>query len=327
MEAISLGIHCIIPNFDSYLHASPPHSLLSKTLARTAFTPLTHTHLNSLLCHLFQVSSVPQPPVAPFTGLVDRLATAQNYWLRADPAVLQAGMTTLHYQACPPDALHSLSLASLQPIIHQLQALLAPWSIFLHTPTVERWYLCLAADPKLPMTAPENLKNPLSREDLLPVENDTPIPWQRLLTEIQMVLHAAALPFNTLWLWGGGFLPIAPQTPHFKQVWADQLFTCGLAHWQKSLLTPLTELLHNLAGFSPTERCLLVLDTSIPADRIAVCIERLIQIVQQAKIQALYLYDIKRQSIYTIKPSKIQIFLKRWRDREKRSKSFDKEIG
>ncbi|HTD90415.1 MAG TPA: hypothetical protein VK663_07120, partial [Burkholderiales bacterium] len=62
--------------------------------------------------------------------------------------------------------------------------------------------------------------------------------WHRILTEIQMLLHAHAandareadgqVPVNSVWLWGGGTLPPPAPAP-FATVWSDDAIVRALA--------------------------------------------------------------------------------------------------
>jgi hypothetical protein len=63
--------------------------------------------------------------------------------------------------------------------------------------------------------------------------------WRRVLNEIQVALHNAPVnirrrasgrrEINSVWFWGGGFIPDAAQHDHPQIVYSDHPVSCGLA--------------------------------------------------------------------------------------------------
>jgi len=100
-----------------------------------------------------------------------------------------------------------------------------------------RWYLSLPEAPSLQThSLPDTLGH--SVEHHLPFGNDARR-WHSLLAEVQMFLHASSLNrqressgrpvVNSLWFWGGGFLPRCEDNTPWRRVWSNEPVGCGLA--------------------------------------------------------------------------------------------------
>ena len=156
-------------------------------------------------------------PVAPITLLADNGVAGKDYWLRADPVHLRvmrdrivladSGVLGLS----PPEA-DALALS----ISDHFGAAFSPRS--LHP---ARWYLRLDQAPRL-RTTPLSLAVGCDIDPLLPQGEDAML-FRTQLNELQMLLFEhpvnqarearGELPVNSLWLWGGGWLPAIPQLP------------------------------------------------------------------------------------------------------------------
>jgi hypothetical protein len=111
-------------------------------------------------------------------------------------------------------------------------------NIHLHTPWETAWLLEL---PKQPEINTVDLNSLIGKEisRYLPTGKEQK-KWQRLLTEIQMLLHQSPINqarenigkplVNSLWFWGEGNLP-ATKASHFSQVISNNPIAMGLAKW------------------------------------------------------------------------------------------------
>ena len=370
---MSTEIHCIIPQLNVLLRHELASKILRPYFARATVKGSEAQDEAALLFSLFTVPWEIAPPVASVTGLADGLATAQDYWLRADPLYLKADITTLHYHSDEQPTAQSIALNTLQSVIVQLQALLQPWKMCLHTPCAYRWYLSMPFQPTIKSIAPNTLQDaitpemildlfqmnrPLSKPEFCPnsrrltdeerrllgvnkyrsqsnneaVGQKTPfrersniagetVPWQRLFTEIQMVLHAAQLPFNTLWFWGGGCLPILSEvsvarsarllksTTYWQSIWADHPLVHGLAQLQGYGVESLLSLSDCYETICSPGRHLLMLSTQ-QAIANTVLLQKLFQAVKRSHIRRLWLYDA-RGRVYCLTPYLIRRFWRR----------------
>jgi hypothetical protein len=109
------------------------------------------------------------------------------------------------------------------------------WAFYAAAP--QRWYLRLS-QPLAMRTTPTPVAMGRRVGEVLP-EGDDALAWQRVMTEIQMLLHASAvnagrsengqLTVNSLWFWGGGALPAERGEAPWCRIAADEPLVRGLA--------------------------------------------------------------------------------------------------
>src|SRR5512139_508436 len=156
-------------------------------------------------------------PLAPITLEADGGVAGDAYWLRADPVHLQvmrdrivmADSSALDLSQPEADALAAT-------IGEHFGADLSPTP---RQPT--RWYLRLEYVPRL-NTTPLSVAAGRDIDPLLPQGDDAML-FRARMNELQMLLHdhpvnlareeRGELPVNSLWLWGGGQLPVACTSP------------------------------------------------------------------------------------------------------------------
>ena len=139
---------------------------------------------------------------------------ADHLWLHADPAWVRPDLNGARLLACGS---LQLDAADAQALADTLRPVFQEAGMALETTTPNRWHLRLAADTVLPaFAAPEQALG----EDLL--QHLPPGPdgrrWRVLLNDVQVLLHQHPLnreraarglaPVNSVWLWGGGALPL-----------------------------------------------------------------------------------------------------------------------
>ena len=184
------------------------------------------------LCQVFAVAPQPDWPVAPLTLVADGGATAEYFWLRADPVHLRATRDNV--------SLADASVLSIQPeeaeaLVAALNAYFADESRRFFAPHPERWYLRLAGHPQI---ATRTILEAMGRDinPLLPAGPQA-MHWHRVTNEIQMLLHAHGVnearesrgqpTINSVWLWGGGTHPAVGRSG-FHAVWSDDSLARGL---------------------------------------------------------------------------------------------------
>jgi hypothetical protein len=148
-------------------------------------------------------------------------ASAEGFWLRADPVHLQLMRDTMVL----------LPVSGLQPSeAEQLVATLNRHFAGTHE------FRCPYPDCWVVRTAPAAIDTPPTH-DVAGKDIDAHLPgapWPALLNEIQMALHehpvneARELPVNSVWLWGAGELPESAAAP-WRSLTADEPLALGLA--------------------------------------------------------------------------------------------------
>ena len=149
--------------------------------------------------------------LAPVMAQADGLDATTGYWLNATPAHVEARRTSL---VLSDPALLMLDATASAALAAMLTLHLAGEGLALYAPNPARWYV--RSETPLPMSSTHPAAA-VGRDiqsfapHFAPHKNA-----QRLLTEIQMLLHAhpvnearsarGALPVNHLWLWGGGVM-------------------------------------------------------------------------------------------------------------------------
>ncbi len=178
--------------------------------------------------HLFGLAG--GAAAAPLSRYADAGTCPEGNWLRADPVVLNLGRRGLLMG--PP--VRSLEAGE----IEDLERLLAPvfGDVGLHLELLAngRGYLRL---PPADRTA-FSRRPPVAGEDIAPLMpvGDGARFWRRLLNECQTRLHRPAFAghdaprtVNSLFLWGGGPLPISERRARWDTVWTDDPVFTGAA--------------------------------------------------------------------------------------------------
>ncbi len=175
-------------------------------------------------------------PIAALTRASDggQASDPGQYWLRVDPVTLWADMARL--------VMTRHGLADLDPfesneIENIVRSVLLEEGIHLQADHPERWSIALSEplgfnftslDDALGMdVADAMLQQPESRH------------WRQIMNEIQMALHACPVnirrrqqglqEINSVWFWGGGFLPDSNKHMIFDTVYSDNPVSRGLA--------------------------------------------------------------------------------------------------
>jgi hypothetical protein len=208
---------------------------LERLLSRATRRDLPGPGLERTLFALFEVETPPDGdlPVAAVTRQWDGQDAGVSWWLRADPVHLRADRDRLVMLG---NATLDVSGAESAALAAELNGHYAAEGWDLRAGPGHRWYLRLREAPRLITAA---LSEVLGQDVLhhMPQGPDERR-WRSILNEVQMVLHASAVnrdreaqgraAVNSLWFWGGGRLPRAPQAV-WSRVWGNDALTQGLA--------------------------------------------------------------------------------------------------
>jgi len=191
---------------------------------------------NHLRFTLFGIEPEEPLPVAALTLRADRADPLRrnDYWLRIDPVTLWADMARVFMTRA--------GFADLDPyerneVENVVRAVLLEEGFQLHGEHPERWCIALAAPLPFAFTPLDEALG-MDMAEALP-EHPEARYWRRVLTEIQVALHnapvnarrrAAGRPeINSVWFWGGGFLPDAAPSYLLDAVYSDNAVSRGLA--------------------------------------------------------------------------------------------------
>jgi len=229
-STLTLLIDSLEPSGGSW----PSMPALQQLLSKGERGPLAGDYY-SVLCGLFGLAGdTATLPLAPLSALGDGLDSGEGWWLQADPVHLLADRDQLYLSAY--QALH-ISQSEAERLVTELNRTYEEDGWRFHVPHPARWYLQLPT-PLVVQTIPTSTAMGGRVGEVLPRGEDG-LRWQRVMTEIQMVLHAnpvnaercaaGELAINSLWFWGGGALPVTEATPEWRQLLAEEPLALGLA--------------------------------------------------------------------------------------------------
>ena len=191
---------------------------------------------NHLRFKLFNMQPEGQLPIAALTHVNDRRARPDDdyYWLRADPVTMWADMARVF--------MTSHGFADLDPYERNeielcVQEVLREEGFDLHADHPERWCIALGKPIEFSFTPLEEALG-MDVAEALPNHPEARH-WRRILSEIQVALHhcpvnvrrraAGRQEINSVWFWGGGFIPAAGTAEVAETVYSDNAVSRGLA--------------------------------------------------------------------------------------------------
>lgn len=221
---------------------------LSVLLARADRLPDAGEGLHALIQDTFSLTPNLLSEAA-LSRLADCGDAAHGNWLRADPVHLGADQTSLRMMAYSG---LDLDHASAEDLAAVLKPLFGDIGYELTVVAPERWYLRLADGSEIPTFSPPERVLGDRLDPHLP-SGSSGLRWQRLLTEVQMSLHAHRLnerrqqqgrmPINSLWFWGGGRLPNRVQTTVSRLHSSDPVVKGLARHVERAFQADLAEAL------------------------------------------------------------------------------------
>lgn len=209
---------------------------LERLLARGRCCRIDSVSSNHLRFALFGIETTGVLPVAALTQASNRRSRSRDdyYSLRSDPVTMWADMARVFMT-------HS-GFADLDPFERNelencVRGVLLEEGIQLHADHPERW--CIALDAPLDFSlTPLEAALDMDLADALPNHPQGRY-WRRVLDEIRVALHHCPLnmrrratgrqEINSVWFWGGGFVPDAAPRDLFDTVYSNHPVSSGLA--------------------------------------------------------------------------------------------------
>lgn len=184
---------------------------------------------------LFGVEPDRELPIAALTRAADGGQTdPKQYWLRTDPVTLWADMARM---VMTSHGLADLDEFECNEIENTVRSVLLEEGVHLQADHPERWCIALSEPLSFNFTALDDVLG-ADMADVMP-EHAESAHWRRIMNEIQIALHACPVnlrrrregrqEINSVWFWGGGFLPGAQEHTVFDFVYSDNPVSRGLA--------------------------------------------------------------------------------------------------
>ena len=210
---------------------------LEMVLSRGRACQIESASANHLRFALFGIEPDGDLPVAALTHVSDRKKKAlQNnyYWLRSDPVTMWADMAKVF--------MTSHGFADLNPferneVENCIRTVLQDEGIDFHSDHPERWCIALNEPLQFDFTPLDDALG-MDVADSLPQHPEARF-WRRILNEIQVALHNSPVnirrrqsgkqEINSVWFWGGGFIPEAAPHDLIDTVYSNNPVTRGLA--------------------------------------------------------------------------------------------------
>jgi len=258
------GLAAGFPGYAEDAFSSAP--ALSRLLSRSQPKLFPAGSLEEAALTLFNVQFRDcQAPVAPFSCLGDSGQLPDGYCLRADPVHLRADMRGLILFDA---STFSLSDEESRALLGSVAAFLEQDGWRLNSDQAQRWYLH-GGDRQELISTPLPLLRGKPVSDYLPQGKDAPA-WRKRFNEIQMLMHAhpvnqqraeRGLPLvNSLWIWGGGLLPVKGEQ-YFTRVVTNDATVEGLGIWSAARCEPVPNHVNVLLStLGSDEHVLIVLD-------------------------------------------------------------------
>jgi len=212
---------------------------------------------DELRCALFGVDAVEALPIGALTYVADhgKIAIGKDYCLRADPVTLWADMARVIMTSY---GFADLDETERDEIEITVRSVLLEEGMDFGTSHPERWTIAL--ERPLDFAFPP-LHKALGADvgEVLP-EHPEALRWRRILNEIQVALHACPVnmkrrregrqEINSVWFWGGGYLPAPSGKPSYCTVFSNHPVSRGLAlvHECQLLNVSATENLESMAA-------------------------------------------------------------------------------
>jgi len=212
------------------------HPALERVLSRGRPWHLDSATPDHLRFALYGIKPDGVLPVAALTHVNDRRQNPQNdfYWLRADPVTMWADMARVFMTSHGFADLNPHERNQIESCIRQV---MTEEGIDLQSDHPERW--CIALDQPLNFKfTPLDAALGMDVADALPDHPEAGY-WRRILNEIQVALHHCPVniqrrqsgqqEINSVWFWGGGFIPDAVSHDLFDTVYSNHPVSRGLA--------------------------------------------------------------------------------------------------
>lgn len=220
----------------SAMPAERRYPALERILARGYRQQIDVPDCNHLRFAMFGIEHDGNVPVAALTHVNDRKKHARNdyYWLRTDPVTVWADMARVFMTSHGFADLNPYERNEVENCVRQV---LEDEGVNLHADHPERWCIALNKPLEFDFT-PLDQAVGMNLADALP-DHPEARHWRRILNEIQVALHHCPVnvrrrqnglqEINSVWFWGGGFIPDAAPHDLFDTVYSNHPVTRGLA--------------------------------------------------------------------------------------------------
>jgi hypothetical protein len=235
----AVHVTLLIEGFRQLVGASPSgirYPALERVWARGRAVQLDAPTPNHLRFSMFGIQPEGHLPVAALTHVNDRNARPRSdyYWLRADPVTMWADMARVIMTSHGFADLDAYERNEVEICVREV---LQHEGIDLHADHPERWCIPLTSPIEFGFT-PLGEALGMDVAEALPGHPEARY-WHRILNEIQIALHnspvnvrrraAGKREVNSVWFWGGGFMPDAAQHDVLDTVYSDDAVSRGLA--------------------------------------------------------------------------------------------------
>lgn len=215
-----------------------PHRFpaLEQVLSRGHARRIQSASSNHLRFALFNIKAGEALPVAALTHVSDRESTPGDdyYWLRSDPVTMWADMAKVFMTS---HGFTDLDAYERNEIEDCIRSVLEDEGINIHGDHPERWCIALNEPLEFEFTPLETALG-MDVADSLPKHPEARF-WRRIHNEIQVALHHCPVNIrrrqqgrqviNSVWFWGGGFLPEAAPSNPIDTVYSNHPVSRGLA--------------------------------------------------------------------------------------------------
>jgi len=185
---------------------------------------------------LFGIKPDGELPIAALTRAGDGTQKPEphQYWLRTDPVTMWADMARVVMTSYGFADLNEFERNEIENCVRMV---LLEEGIHLHADHTERWCIALSEPLNFKFTPLEEALG-MDMTEVMPEQSES-LHWRRIMNEIQMALHSCPVnvrrrqsgqqEINSVWFWGGGFIPDASRHGVFDTVYSDNAVSRGLA--------------------------------------------------------------------------------------------------
>jgi hypothetical protein len=236
---------------------------LERAWSRGSVLKLEAQTANHLRFKLFGIQPEGHLPVAALTHVNDRNSRPRNdyFWLRADPVTMWADMarvimTSHGFADLDPYERNEIEICVRDVLQHE--------GIELCGDHPERWCIALERPIDFDFTPLDEALG-MDVAEALPGHPEARY-WRRILNEVQVALHncpvnvrrraAGEREINSVWFWGGGFVPEAAEHDVVDTLYSDNAVSRGLAIINDCRTRPQAEALDS--DFAADGRAVLV---------------------------------------------------------------------
>jgi len=218
------------------LHRDQRYPALELLLSRGRYFRAAAQSPDHFRFGLFGVEPDGELPIAALTraGDVSKKPEAHQFWLRTDPVTIWADMARV---VMTSHGFADLTEFERNEIENIVRSVLLEEGIHLHADHTERWCIALGEPLGFSFTPLEQALG-ADMVEVMPEQAES-LHWRRIMNEIQIALHSCPVnvrrrqdgqqQINSVWFWGGGFIPDASRHGVFDTVYSDNPVSRGLA--------------------------------------------------------------------------------------------------